>query len=136
MTGNLNIYLFSKWLTSINFEAGRGAEAQSVTVKPMVVGSIATRGSEIFIYIYIFIYSLWCRGKVRRWVLLFNGERSVLTLGSLCLPCCVRNTAWSWLTIILYKSSLFDFLGNVKKSHIKQKKCKYINELYICMSDL
>ena len=26
-----------------------------------VVGSIPTRGDEIFIYIYIFISSLWCR---------------------------------------------------------------------------
>ena len=42
-------------------EASRGAEAQSVTVKKMVVGSILNRGSEIFIYIYIFISSLWCR---------------------------------------------------------------------------
>ena len=25
-----------------------------------------------------------------------NGERSVLTLGYLCLPCSVRDTAWSW----------------------------------------
>ena len=24
-----------------------------------------------------------------------SGQRSVLTLGSLCLPCCVRDTAWS-----------------------------------------
>ena len=28
-----------------------------------VVGSFLTRGSEIFIAIYIFISSLWCRGK-------------------------------------------------------------------------
>ena len=55
--------------------------------------------------LHIFISSLWCRGKVRRWVpplkaqYLQNSaervERSVLTLGSLCLPCCVRDTAWS-----------------------------------------
>ena len=25
-----------------------------------------------------------------------SGERSILTLGSLCLPCCVRDRAWSW----------------------------------------
>ena len=25
-----------------------------------------------------------------------NGNRSVLTLGSLCLHCCVRDTTWSW----------------------------------------
>ena len=61
----------------------------------------------IFIYIYNFISSLWCRGKARHWVPPLNtqclqksaeiGEQSVLTLGSLCLPCCVRDTAWSWV---------------------------------------
>ena len=45
----------------------------------------------------------WCRGKARRRVPPFNtqclqnlaesGERSALTLGSLCLPCCVRDAA-------------------------------------------
>ena len=29
----------------------------------LVVGSIPTRGDEMFIYIYIFISSLWCRGE-------------------------------------------------------------------------
>ena len=29
-------------------------------------------------------------------------ERSVLTLGSLCPPCRVRDTAWSWFLIYLY----------------------------------
>ena len=48
----------------------------------------------------------WCRRQARRWVLPLNtpclqnsaesGERSVLTLGSLCLPCSVWDTAWSW----------------------------------------
>ena len=28
-----------------------------------------------------------------------NGEQSVLTLGYLCLPCCMQNTAWSWDSI-------------------------------------
>ena len=32
-------------------------------VNRLVVGSIPTRGDEIFIYIYIFISSLWCRGE-------------------------------------------------------------------------
>ena len=27
-----------------------------------------------------------------------SGERSILTLGSLCLPCCERDTAWSWFS--------------------------------------
>ena len=30
-------------------------------VNRLVVGSIPTRGDEIFIYIYIFISLLWCR---------------------------------------------------------------------------
>ena len=78
----------------------------------LVVGSISTRGNEIFIYIYIFISSFWCRGKARCWVPPLNtqcfqnsaesGERSVLILGSLCLcpmstyEYYVRDTAWSW----------------------------------------
>ena len=45
------------------YEASRGAGAQSVPVNRLVVGSIPTRGDEIFIYIYIFISSLWCRGE-------------------------------------------------------------------------
>ena len=75
------------------------------------MGSNPTRGDKIFTYIYIFISSLWCQGKVRRWFPPFNtqclqnsakiGERSVLTLGALCLPCCVRDTAWSWFDFIL-----------------------------------
>ena len=32
-------------------------------VKRLVVGSIPTQGDEIFIYIYVFISSLWCRGE-------------------------------------------------------------------------
>ena len=89
------------------YEASSGAGAQSVTVNRLVVASIPTRGDEIFTQIYISISSLWCRSKARRLVLPFNaqclqnlaesGEQSVLTLGSLCLPCCVRDTAWSWI---------------------------------------
>ena len=56
---------------------------------------------------YIFISSLWCRGKTLRWVPPLNtqrlqnsaetdGKRNISTLGSLCLPCSVRDTAWSW----------------------------------------
>ena len=62
-----------------------------------VVGSIPTQGDKIFTYTYIFISSLWCLGKVRRWVLPLNmqslqnsaenGKRCVLTLSSLCLLC-------------------------------------------------
>ena len=35
-------------IVSMNTEAGRGAAAQSVTVNRLVVGSIPTRGNEIF----------------------------------------------------------------------------------------
>ena len=94
-----------------HFKAGCGAEAQSVTVKSTGCVSIPTRGSIIIIIIYIFISSLWCRGKARRWVppvstqypqnTAESGERSVLTLGSLCLPCCVQDTAWSWFIYFL-----------------------------------
>ena len=31
-----------------------------------------------------------------------SGEQSVLTLGSLCLPCCVRDTAWSWFFLFFF----------------------------------
>ena len=55
--------------------------------------------------------------KRGRWVLPLNtqclqnsaesGERSVLTLGSLCLPCCVRDTAWSWFIFNIYLRPLW-----------------------------
>ena len=82
-------------------------------VSVMVVGSVTTWGNEIMIYIFIFY--LWCQGNARRWVLLLgtlflqnsaeSKERSVLTLGSPCLSCCVRNTAWSWLFLIFFPRS-------------------------------
>ena len=65
-----------------------------------LVGSIFTRGNEIN---NIFISSLWCRDKARRWATAVitqylrnsavNGQRRVLTLGSLWLPSCLRYTA-------------------------------------------
>ena len=36
-----------------------------------------------------------------------SGERSVLTLGSLCLPCCVQDTAWNWLNFFFNDKLLF-----------------------------
>ena len=48
-----------------NREASRGAGLQSVPVNRLVVGSIPTRGDEIFIYIYILIFSLRCQGARR-----------------------------------------------------------------------
>ena len=69
-----------------------------------IMGSIRTQRNEIF---NIFISLLWCRGKERRLVPPLNtqcfqnsaewGEWSVLTLGSLCLLCYMRNTEWSWM---------------------------------------
>ena len=59
-------------------------------------------------YLLKFIFPFLRSGveaKARRWVLPLNtqclqnlaesGDRSVLTIGSLCLPCFVRDTAWS-----------------------------------------
>ena len=59
----LNILFY--YLFFFVFEASRGAE-QSVTENRLVVGLFSTRGNEIFIYIYIFISSLWYRGEARR----------------------------------------------------------------------
>ena len=82
------------------------AQRHKVWLYRLVVDSIPTRGNEIFIYIYIFISSLWCGDKARRWVPPINMQclqnsaksrkRTVLILASLCLPFCVRYTAWSW----------------------------------------
>ena len=75
-------------------------------IRRLVVSSIPT-GNKIFICVYISVFLLWCRGKGRHWVLPLNtqclqssaksGERSVLTLGYLCLPCCdaMRDTTWN-----------------------------------------
>ena len=104
-------------------EATRGAGAQSVTVKPngcRVRSSSSGRGMKyMYISIYISISSLWCQSKARRGVLPLNtqclqnsaetGERNVLTLGSFCLPCCVRDTAYSWFIYFIF---IF-----VRKSH-------------------
>ena len=53
--------------TTIYRESRSRSEAsgapQSVPVNRLVLGSISTREDEIFIYIYIFISSLWCRGE-------------------------------------------------------------------------
>ena len=73
---------------------------------------------NIFFLIYISISLLWCRNKSRRWVTPLNKqclqssakieELSIWTLGSLCLPCYMRDTAWSWL----------DFLYMTKNTHL------------------
>ena len=44
-----------------------GVGARIVAVKSTGCGlEVGTRENEIFIYIYVFISSLWCRGEVRR----------------------------------------------------------------------
>ena len=48
----------------------------------LVVGSIPTRGSEVFIYIYIFISSLWCRGKAEFHHLTRNASRTRWKMGN------------------------------------------------------
>ena len=92
-THNKLIFLF---LNMFSLETSRGAGTQSVPVNRLVVGSISTRGDEIFINFCIFISSLWCRKEsaamnstIQHAMPPEIGERSVLTLGSLCLPCCV-----------------------------------------------
>ena len=82
----------NNYITIFNnfIDTNRGAGAQSVTVNQLVVSSIPERIEYLF-KIYIFISSLWCRGKFENSA--ESGERSVLTLDFLCLPCCVRDTA-------------------------------------------
>ena len=71
--------------------------------------SIPTRGNEIFIKnLYFNYFAVVSKERssieLRHWTMgnailrnsAENGEQSVLTLGSLCLSCCVRYTAWSW----------------------------------------
>ena len=91
----------------VNMKAYRGEAAQSVTVKPTGCGFEEMK----YLLKFIFFSSLWCRGKARRWDLSLNtqciqnpaesGERSVLILDSICLPCYVRDTAWSWFSFFL-----------------------------------
>ena len=104
------------------YDTSRGARAQSVTVKPTDCGfDPDSRRWNIYLKFIFPFSSLWCRGKSRRWVLPLNkrclqnsaesGERSVLTLDSLCLPCCVRDTAWSWFFFVaVYYNSYYIFI--------------------------
>ena len=59
-----------------------------------------SRRWNIYLHLYFYFFALVSRGKRgvefrRRQKLAESGERSVLTLGSLCLPCCAQDTAWS-----------------------------------------
>ena len=88
-------YFFCNYI----FEASRGAGAQSVPVNRVVVGLMM---KYLFTIIFSFLRS-GVEAKVRSGVPALNtqclqklaesGERSLLILGSLCLPCCVRDTA-------------------------------------------
>ena len=59
------------------------------------------------IYLNIRFFALSCQGKARRWVSQLNtqclrssaksGAQNVLTLGSLCLFCCVQDIMWNWI---------------------------------------
>ena len=88
-----------------------------------VVSSISTWENELF---NIFISSLWFQAKAQSWVLPLNpqclqssvesGEGSALPPGSLCLPCCMRDTAWSW------KKNISSTSINIKKYiHFRNK---------------
>ena len=95
----------------------------------LVVGSMPTRRNEIFTYIYISMSSLWCRGQAQRWVLPLNTqslqssaeseERSVLTLGSLCLLCSVQDTAWS-------KKKVVDRICQIRQKESDIKTLRWI----------
>ena len=90
------------------------------------VGSIPTRGNEIFIKIYIFISSLWCRGKARGWVLTLqtqclqnsveSGEPSVLTLCSLCSK--------------YFKNNISDNTC-IKSNFLKNENLAYLHIIYL-----
>ena len=52
-----------------------------------------------------------------------SGKRSVLALGSLCLPCCVRNTAWSWFIYFIWFFKFLQVFKTLASSyHIQRTK--------------
>ena len=70
-------------------------------------------------YLLKFIFPFLRSGiEAKVWVLSLNtqclqnsaesGKTECLTLGSFCLPCCVRDTAWSWFIYLF----IFMFLPN------------------------
>ena len=102
-----------------------------VTVYVTVVDSIPTRGIQIF---YIFLSSLWCPRQ--RTALSSATQHAMppgfgdkwgtnLTLGSLCLPCCVWYTAWNWFIELRLKIIL--------TKHIKSLYLRWFNA---CSLDL
>ena len=78
------------------FGASRGAVAQSVTV--YACGCLWVRSPlEEMKYLLKFLRSDVELNLTRR--LRESGERRFLTLVSLCLPCCVRNAALSYIIL-------------------------------------
>ena len=76
--------------------------------------------------IYIFISSLWCRGKARRCVPLLNTQclqNSEVGNGvsSLCLPCGVRNKAFLYFLLLYF----------VSKYLSSDEKCYFTNILEV-----
>ena len=70
-------------------------------------------------YIFTFIFSFLRSGVETKSGVVFrhstrqclqnlaqSGELSVITLGCLCLPCCVRDTAWRWFNLIYLISQM------------------------------
>ena len=68
-------------------EASRGAGAQSVTVKTGGGFNPHSRKLNIYLHLYFNFFTQRLQNLSE------SGQRSVLTLGSLCLHCCVRDTA-------------------------------------------
>ena len=90
----------------MNNEASRGAAAQSGTVKPTGCGfDLHSRRWNIYLNLYFHFFALVSRQSLPLNTKCLqksaeSGKRSVLTLGFLCLPCYVRDTAWSWFFFI------------------------------------
>ena len=84
------------------------------------VFNLHSRKWNIYLHLYIHFFALVSRqSELRRhWVPPVNtqclqnsaesGERSILTLGSLCLPCCVRDIAWSWFNFLIFTNKIYD----------------------------
>ena len=92
------IYIFKRNVAKflyfiIVIDGSHGTGAQSVIVSASGCGfDPLSRRWNIYLNLYFHFFS------IQHAVLpesAEGGERSVLTLGSLCLPCCVRDTAWS-----------------------------------------
>ena len=108
-------------------EASRGSGAQSVTVKSTV--SIPTRVKTKYIFTFIFSFirsgveakrgveyrhSTRNASRTRRKV----GKRRVLTLGSLCLPCYVRDSACQYVYCNI--CSVWIFVQKLVQAHMEK----------------